>query len=285
LLGYTGSDVKTLKLLGSGKGGLVELKQQTFPTNSVVYALLRVLDTNEGVTTTRFVYITCIGEEVSGITNARVGVNKTSVTSIIGHYSIEVVVSNKDELTENNVIGRVQDASGSRSKVLTAGSSNGGGRSSHVPSGVSSFVPKAASKEVGVKDEETAKAALKAIRFGSDGSNWMILSYGSNNSELTLSAKGSGGIDELKSNLKQDSVAYAFVSVDDKIDATEMKRFVYVRWVPENIPSMLKGKLTTHRGYVEDWYAPYHLSVNASDDSEISAQVIADKLKHMKGSK
>ena len=275
--------MKTLKLLGSGNGGLEELKQQDFPANAVVYALLRVLDTNEGVTTTRFVYITCIGESVSGIMNARVGVNKTAVTSIIGHYSIEVVVSNKSELTADNVIGRVQDTSGSRSKVLSTGTSHGGGRSSHVP-GVSTFVPKAKSGEVSVKDEETAKAALKAIRFGTDGSDWMILSY-ANNSELHLSSKGSGGIAELKSNLQQDAVAYAFVSVDDKIDATEMKRFVYVRWVPENVPSMLKGKLTTHRGYVEDWFAPYHLSVNASDDSEITPAVIADKLKHMKGSK
>jgi len=284
LLGYTGSDVKTLKMLGSGSGGLEEMKQHDFPANSVVYGLLRVLDTLEGVTTTRFVYITCIGENVSGIMNARVGVNKAAVTSIIGHYSIEVIVSNKSELTQENVFGRVQDASGSRSKVLAAGSSHGGGRAAHTSSGVSSFVPKPKSGEVAVQEEETAKAALKAIRYGTDGTNWMILSYVNNNS-LGLTSKGNGGIDELKSHLKQDAVAYAFVSVDDKIDATEMKRFVYVRWVPENVPSMLKGKLTTHRGYVEDWYQPYHLSINASEDSEITGAVIADKLKHMKGSK
>jgi hypothetical protein len=284
LLGYTSSDVKTLKMLGSGSGGLAELKEQSFPENGVVYALLRLLDTLEGVTTTRFVYITAIGDGVSGIMNARVGVNKASVTSIIGHYSIEVIVSNKSELTEDNVIGRVQDASGSRSKVLTAGSSNGGGRASHNPGGVSSYVPKAKSQEVSVRDEEQAKAAVKAVRFGTDGLNWVLLSYATN-SELAITAKGSGGISELKSNLKDNAVAYAFVSVDDKIDATEMKRFVYVRWVPENVPSMLKGKLTTHRGFVEDWYAPYHLSINASDDSEISEAIVADKLKHMKGSK
>jgi len=276
--------VKTLKLLGSGSGGLEEMKQQEFPSNSVVYGLLRVLDTLEGVTTARFVYITCIGENVSGIMNARVGVNKTSVTSVIGHYSVEVLVSNKSELTQENVIGRVQDASGSRSKVLAAGSSHGGGRASHTSSGVSSFVPKQKAGEVSVQDDDGAKAALKAIRFGTDGTNWMILSY-VNNSSLGVTSKGNGGIDELKSHLKEDAVAYAFVAVDDKIDATEMKRFVYVRWVPENVPSMLKGKLTTHRGFVEDWYQPYHLSVNASEDSEISSSVIADKLKHMKGSK
>ena len=284
LLGYTGSDVKTLKMLGSGAGGLEELKQQTFPDNGVVYALLRILDTLEGVTTTRFVYITSIGENVSGIMNARVGVNKAAVTSVVGHYSIEVIISNKGELTEENVIGRVQDASGSRSKVLAAGSSNGGGRASHTSSGVSSYVPKAKSAEVSVRDDDGAKAAVKAIRMGSDGTNWVILSYVSN-SELGVTAKGSGGIADLKSHLKKDAVAYAFVAVDDKIDATEMKRFVYVRWVPEDVPAMLKGKLTTHRGFVEDWYAPYHLSINASDDAEISEAVIADKLKHMKGSK
>lgn len=285
MLGYTGSDVKTLKMLGSGKGGLQELKAQHFPTNEVVYALLRVVDNNEGVATNRFVYITCIGEDVSGITNARVGVNKTAVTSIIGHYSIEVIVSSKNELTEDNVVGRVQDASGSRSKVLaTTGASNGGGRASHTHGGVSSFVPKGKTGEITVRDDEGAKATLKSIRFGTGGINWMILSYVSSN-ELGVTATGSGGVDELKSNLTENHAAYAFVSVDDKIDATEMKRFVYIRWVPENVPTLLKGKLTSHRGIVEDWYAPYHLNVNASDQSELSHEIIADKVKHMKGSK
>lgn len=281
-MGYTGSDVKTLKLLGSGSGGLDELKQQSFPANEVVYALLRVVDNNEGVATNRFVYITCIGEDVSGITNARVGVNKTSVTSIIGHYSIEVVVSNKNELTPDNVIGRVQDASGSRSKVLATGSSNGGGRATHAP-GVSSFVPKASGGEVSVRDDDSAKATLKNIRLGKEGLTYMILTYAGN--QLAVTATGSGGIDELKGHLTDSAVAYAFIAVDDKIDATEMKRFVYIRWVPENVPAMLKGKLTTHRGFVEDWFAPYHLSVNASDSSELSSSVIAEKIKHMKGSK
>lgn len=281
-MGYTGSDVKTLKLLGSGSGGLDELKSQSFPSNEVQYALLRVVDNNEGVTTTRFVYITVVGEDVSGITNARVGVNKTSVTSIIGHYSIEVLLSNKNELTTENIIGRVQDASGSRSKVLATGSSNGGGRASQAP-GVSSFVPKQKAGEIAVRDDDAAKETLKSIRHGKDGLNWMILSYVSG--QLAVTSSGSGGIDELKSNLAQDAVAYAFVSVDDKIDATEMKRFVYIRWVPEDVPAMLKGKLTTHRGFVEDWYAPYHLSVNASESNEVTSAVIADKIKHMKGSK
>lgn len=276
--------MKTLKMLGHGNGGLEELKTHDFPENGVVYGLLRLLDTLEGVTTTRFAYITVIGDKVSGMMNARIGVNKASVTQIVGHYNIEVIVSTKAELTEENVVGRIQDASGSRSKVLQAGSSNGGGRASHNPSGPSSYVPKAKSGEVSVRDEDGAKAAVKAIRMGTDGTNWMILSYVTN-SELGVTSKGSGGISELKSNLKQDAVAYAFIAVDDKIDATEMKRFVYIRWVPENVPSMLKGKLTTHRGFVEDWYAPFHLSVNASDDNEITEAVIADKLKHMKGSK
>lgn len=268
--------------MGSGAGGLDELKTQSFPAGEVLYALLRVVDNNEGVTTTRFVYITFIGEEVSGITNARVGVNKTSVTSIIGHYSIEVVISNKSELTPENIIGRVQDTSGSRSKVLATGSSNGGGRATHAP-GVSSFVPKQKAGEISVRDDDAAKETLKSIRFGKDGLNWMLLSYVGG--QLAVTASGSGDVDELKSHLAEDAVAYGFISVDDKIDATEMKRFVYIRWVPEGVPTLLKGKLTTHRGFVEDWYAPYHLSVNASESAEVSSSVIADKIKHMKGSK
>lgn len=238
------------------------------------------MDTNEGVSTTRFIYITWIGESVSGIMNARIGVNKTSVTSVIGHYSIEVVISNKSELSDENIIDRAKNTTGSNSKVLNTGSSNGGGRAPYT-GGVSSFVPKSASKEVSINDEDSAKAINKDIRTGKSGLNWMLMSY-TNNNQLSVVSKGNGGITELRTHLKLDTVAYAFISVDDKIDATEMKRFVYVRWVPENVPSMLKGRLTSHRGYIEDWYAPYHLNINASELNEITSQVIIEKLKQMK---
>ncbi|XP_049850498.1 uncharacterized protein LOC126322706 [Schistocerca gregaria] len=284
LLGYSGPDLKSLKLLGHGSGGLSELRSQPFPEDSVAYALLRVVDKIDDVMTTRFNYITWVGEKVNAVMNARIGVKKTAVTRVIGHYSVETLVSNKSELSDENILGRVQDASGSRSKVKEykppskPQSTSPGGTDSTV----FSYVPKGQGDQLRVQDDQAARDVIKSVRHGTGGLNWAMLTY-SSPSCLVLSAKGTRGLSEVRSALRDNEPAYVFLSMDQTVDSTTMRRFIYIRWIPDGLPNLKKGKLTPHRGFVEDWLAPYHLNINAVNSEDISDKAVSEKLDVLKG--
>lgn len=96
---------------------------------------------------------------------------------------------------------------------------------------------------------------------------------------------GTGGLAELRSNLKDDQVLYGFFRVEDQVDATKMYRFVYVRWVGEGVSAMVKGRLTTHRGLLEDFFSPFHINLEVTELSGITDAVIKAKVQAMKGSK
>lgn len=246
----------------------------------VAYGLIRVLDTVDNIPTLRFVYLTWIGESVSGITNARIGVNKTAVTEIIGHYSIEYYVSKLDEINEDDIMAKVQDASGSRVRVLETKKTTS--NVSTKPTGTFSIVPKEKQGVLSVQDDSSVHSLIKKVRHGDGGLNWLTLGYATRE-ELHVTGSGSGGVEEFRQSLKDNEVAYGFLAVSSSIDQTEMRRFIYVRWVPENTPPLLKGKLTTHRGFVEDFYNPFHITINASDLNEITSSVIQEKISHMTG--
>lgn len=258
-----------------------ELKNAGLTDSIVAYGLVRVVDVVDSIPTTRFIYLTWIGQGVSGITNARIGVNKTSITEIIGHYSVEYLASSLNEITEEEIIGKLQDASGSRVRVLETKTSSNKGPSKPT-GGVYSIVPKEQEGGLKVVDDQNAKSLIQKIRHKEGGLNWVALGYSSRD-ELSVSGSGTGGLEELKGHLQENQVAYAFFAVEHSIDSTEMRRFIYLRWVPEYISPLLKGRLTTHRGFAEDYFRPFHININASDSTEITSDIVNEKISHMTG--
>jgi len=45
---------------------------------------------------------------------------------------------------------------------------------------------------------------------------------------------------------------------------------------------MVKGKITTDRGMVEELFSPFHLFIEAGDRSEMSEKLVREKLAQMK---
>jgi hypothetical protein len=120
-----------------------------------------------------------MGDSVSGVSKARIGTNKSAVTSFIGHYNIEHLCSNKDELTEAAIMGRVQDASGSKSRVQeTTQASTGVTRGPHAGKAYS-FVPTTTSggDSGNFQNEAELKDLIKRVRADADSLDWMLLGY------------------------------------------------------------------------------------------------------------
>ncbi len=63
---------------------------------------------------------------------------------------------------------------------------------------------------------------------------------------ISVLSKGDGGLEELKSQLKDDLVGYCLLRQTDQIDESATVKFVFVHWVGDNTPRMQKAKVSIH---------------------------------------
>jgi hypothetical protein len=162
-----------------------------------------------------------MGDGVSGVSKARIGTNKTSVTNVIGHYNVEYLCSTKDELQQNLILDKIQDATGSRNR--TGEASRAPVATATKPNfGKSSFVP-AGNSDLSFYDEAGLREMQKKVKANDDPTDWMVVGYKSR-TEIELKGSGSGGYSEFLDALKDNEVLYGMLRVDDQIDATKQWR-------------------------------------------------------------
>lgn len=71
----------------------------------------------------------------------------------------------------------------------------------------------------------------------------MLLGYvPKSNNKLRVVGKGSGGLAEVRDQLNEGKVQYAFL----KQVVNGMKKFVYIAWCGEGVTGMLKGSFNNH---------------------------------------
>jgi len=117
LLSYT--DGNQLGVLGCGGGGLDALKL-LLSEDQVSHAILRTYDVYDGHTTTKFVYIEFVGEHVPTIRKAVTATHKGDVAKVIGQHHVSITVSRASDLSMDEIMTKVQAASGSAVHVLSA---------------------------------------------------------------------------------------------------------------------------------------------------------------------
>ncbi|KAM9971993.1 hypothetical protein ACTFIW_011983 [Dictyostelium discoideum] len=299
LVGYDGSPDK-IKLLSTGTKGINELIEH-FDDTSMVYAILRVVDHVDGIPTNRFVYITFIGDNVKAIEKAKYSVNKTSVTKLLGHYNVEIIASLKSELSETEIMNKIQDASGSRNRsgdstaTTQKNSSSSSSTTSSTPSNVTktsgttsgSKGPAVNTKSVGLtfNNESELKQIVEQVKTSSDPINWMLIGY-EDKERLGLVGKGTGGLQELVSHLKDQNVNYGIVATTDVIDGIVQPKHAQITFVGVSVSPMVKGRLTTHRGKIDEFFSPIHVSLFSENPSQdLTDEILAQKVQQLKGMK
>ena len=110
LIGYEGQ-TNNIALINVGEGGVEELKENLADDN-VCYGIVRVTDEIDGHVTVKFVLIIWIGERVKIMRKAKTATHKGDILKVMGQYHTDVVVSTKDELTFEEIMRKVKDASG-----------------------------------------------------------------------------------------------------------------------------------------------------------------------------
>jgi hypothetical protein len=109
-------DISEVVLVGAGTGGLASLKSH-LSAAGYFYGLIRVVDVIDGHPTTKFAFITFVGNDVPPLKKAKISTFRATVTAAFEPYHVEVLASEKEELTEEDIAHRIGSASGSLSKV------------------------------------------------------------------------------------------------------------------------------------------------------------------------
>jgi len=293
LIGYVGDSTDSIELIGAGTD-MTEIYQYLVPDRAI-YALVRMVDIVDNIPTNRFAYIFWVGDALSGVKKARMATNKANIMKIIGHFNVELTASSHDEITPEVIEGKIRDASGSRirekeivshpPKTTGAGSGAGAGKAA---AGGSSAPKSAVNTSSGCvlkwENEAAMRQALADVRDDSNPTSWTLLHY--KGRELVgLSATGTGDVAELAAHLKANEVMYGLFRVNDIVDSSVTVKFFYVNWVGEEVNAMTKGRIATHKGQIEEFFQPYHISIFGTTIEDISPAIVTAKLQELKGSK
>lgn len=128
-------------------------------------------------------------------------------------------------------------------------------------------------------------AAYDAVRDDKDPINYLIISYASpSSSNLTLTATGTGGLEELSSKLDDSQAQYVYARIEYAND-TESKRvkFVLIIWIGENTKVMRKARVSIESGEVKRVLGHHSIQVDARDKGDLDEKEIVVRLRKAGG--
>jgi len=301
LFTYSDTSKNTLDFIGSGNGGVNELRGH-LDDSKASYGLVRVTDKIDNSVTVKFVFIVWCGEKVAFVKKAQITTHKGSVTALFGQHHNDVHASTLDELTEDLIMSKVSDASGtahhvkdspasshnapSTTSTVVSTSPSSAPRSATAPKITSTKqpgIPKASASNVTLVDEDGIRNAIKAVRSNNNETDWMLMGYEGNTNNIKLVATGTGDLDELITHLNEEQILYGLYRTTDTIDNTVAIKFVMVVWVGEKVPIIRKARITTHKGDVTNFLGQYHVDIHCSNLNEINEDIVKDLVQRASG--
>ncbi|KAF9131723.1 hypothetical protein BGW39_001408 [Mortierella sp. 14UC] len=104
--------------------------------------------------------------------------------------------------------------------------------------------------------------------------NWLILGYHDTRDKISLYSKGTGGIDELTSNLKEE-VLYGFVRIED--------RFALIAYVSEQVSGLRRARALVHGKAVGALFKASNIQINTSSLAELTEERVRTRLGLIEG--
>jgi hypothetical protein len=109
---------KSLVLVGTGQGGLSELKSK-LGDSMVGYALYRTTERVDDSETVKFVFIDWRGPQVHRMQRAILGTHSGAVRAVFEPYHVDLLdVSKQEEVTDDLIMAKVRKAAGTANYVL-----------------------------------------------------------------------------------------------------------------------------------------------------------------------
>jgi drebrin-like protein len=281
VIGYEGKN--KLKVIATGEGGLEEAKEY-LPADECRYILVRKVHMVEISTTTKFGYIDWTPQGIRPMRRALLSTHKSQVEDMLKPHHVTLQADCMEELQDSVILDKIGMSSGTKSFVssgpvadhkkvvyrglATADTKVNKKRNDLVPT--SSF-------ELAFDDEDEIKAAIQSVRDDSNPNTWAMVGYESMKM-LTLLGTGTGDVAEMIGNLDEERATYAFFRQEAQYDESVTVKFGFVRMVTMKIPTVKRAKLSTHRGFITKVFEPFHLEFDISASSDISPQIVTEKI-------
>ena len=295
VLGY--SDVNTLTVLASGSGSLDELVPNvldTFVDKEIRFGIIKLDHRIDNSVTKKFVYLEFVDEGVVPTKKSLVAIHKHQVRKFLSPFHVDIVGNEKNDFTVNAILKKISEVSGtavheiSEQRAHELGIKAPIGRAAQplknegkpITSEVVN-VP-VANRVLALKDEAAFHAAIAALRNDADATNWVLIGY-SDLVTLELNGTGSGGIEELRGALNPSSIQYGLFRASEMFDKTVRVFFNFFKLIGSSAPVKLRSQISTHSGFIQSLFQPYHVSFDLDCVDDLSQQIVSLKLTQLIG--
>jgi len=275
-------NTKTLKLFGTGSGGVQEMLGH-LDTEQVFYGYFRVTEKYDQSVTVKFGYLKCMSQTLSPVKRARYSTHRGFIVELLSPSHVEFDIGDPSEIDEKAIMAKFGKASGTYSHVTDKEESLMA-RKMRTNKKVEHLVNISSDQEMIFVDEDAFTGALKDIRDDSNGTDWMLASYVKKNT-IGLIGRGEGGLDELMDSVEEKGVNFAMLRVTETVDSSETVKFVFIKWQPAHIPSMLKAEISTKKGALDKLFTPWHVDFFIETKDEISNELVHEKVSAAAGTK
>jgi len=115
---------------------------------------------------------------------------------------------------------------------------------------------------------------LKHLTVKDSDINWVLYGYVPKSNKLKVVGTGNGGLVELLEELSDAKALYALL----KYDYNKNFKIVFITWVPDGVPTVIKGTINTHIDEVSKFIKGFHIQINARNESDLTEDIIRDKI-------
>lgn len=253
--------------------------------SQAMYALARYESTFDMSNTIKFVYFRWMGDKIPFGKKGRYGVVHGSIEEKFHPFHLMVETSSRDDFDTDKILQQLEENTGKKSKVLetkTPGMQERGFTNSQLPQ-KRAPQPSVAAPEVSkiggrIDITSDVMCAIGEVRKDDNDTRWMLAEYETAKGPVTCTGKGSGDISELKEMLDDAKVMYGLYRVTDTVDDITTVKFVHIQWVGCNVKPMMRAKISTNKGIMEEAFTPFHVNIFATELSDISEKIIMDKV-------
>jgi len=137
--------------------------------------------------------------------------------------------------------------------------------------------------DVSIPDKAAISAAINEVLSPTSYAGWVLLGYWDDDTIVFLKS-GSGSVDEVVKELKDDEIQFFLVRLPERKEISESSRDIFVKWHGPDVNHIKAGKKAFHDGAVQKLLCPNHAQLIARNRANINEEVLRLKADPLSGS-
>ena len=133
-------------------------------------------------------------------------------------------------------------------------------------------------------DPAAVREAIADVRNDATETDFVVVVCEDPRGDAKIAAKGSG-FDQMVDALRDDAMCWAFIRRTMQYDESVTTKFMFISFDGEKMMRMLRARLTTWSGIVQDMFSPYHVTLSTSEKSEVNEEHVQNIIETAAGRK